>query len=294
MDINWLRDFICLARTLNFTRAAEERNITQSAFSRRIKALENWLGVPLIKRSSFPVQLSEAGQQFLPVAQETIANLTDIRQSLRAQEQGRTAFQRFAVLHTISVNYLSRRIAEFEDQMPNLRVRIYSDTLSTCCQLLSDGTCDFLLYYRHKDVQPVFEERHFARKDIGTEQMIPVAETLAARSGGWDLDSGDRGQIPYLGYDPSSFLGSVVDQTIGPRTPPLALRYMDALTEAIKRRMLSGSGMAWLPESVVSEELAAGRVTQVGGPDWHATLTLSLFCSLERLDRTGKQVWNAL
>ncbi|HAT86102.1 MAG TPA: LysR family transcriptional regulator [Rhizobiales bacterium] len=294
MDINWLQDFTCLARTLNFTRAAEERNITQSAFSRRIKSLENWLGVPLMKRSSYPVQLSEAGQQFLPVAQETIANLTDIRQTLRAEELGHTAFQRFAVLHTISVNYLSRRIAEFENSIPNLRVRIYSDNLSTCCQLLSDGTCDFLLYYRHKDVQPVFEERQFARKDIGTEEMIPVAQTEAARAHGWDLDSRSRNLIPYLGYDPNSFLGSVVDQTIGGRKLPLSLRYVDALTEAIKRRMLSGSGVAWLPESVVAGELKSGEVMQIGGRDLHATLTLSLFCSLDRLDKTGQQVWNSL
>ncbi|MCE8509716.1 LysR family transcriptional regulator [Ruegeria pomeroyi] len=294
MDINWLRDFTCLARTLNFTRASEERNITQSAFSRRIKSLENWLGIPLIKRSTYPVQLTEAGQQFLPVAQETIASLTDIRQVLRAQEQGVTAFQRFAVLHTISVNYLTRRIAEFEDLIPNLRVRVYSDNLRTCCQLLSDGTCDFLLYYRHQDVQPVFEEKQFARKDIGGELMYPVAESGAARAGGWDLDGGGRQPIPYLSYDPSSFLGTVVDQTIGNRTPPLAIRYMDALTEAIKRRVLSGSGMAWLPESVIAEELAAGRVTIIGGPDWQAPLTLSLFCSRDRLDETGQKVWNAL
>ncbi|KIC15207.1 LysR family transcriptional regulator [Leisingera sp. ANG-Vp] len=294
MDINWLRDFTCLARTLNFTRAAEERNITQSAFSRRIKSLENWLGVPLIQRSSYPVQLSEAGQQFLPVAQAMIADLTDIRQTLRAQEQGRTAFQRIAVLHTISVNYLSRRIAEFEDTIPNLRVRIYSDNLRTCCQLLSEGTCDFLLYYKHKDVQPVFEEEQFARKDIGTEQMLPVALTQTARDQSWDLDGSSRTPIPYLGYDPSSFLGSVVDQTIGSRTPPLSLCYMDALTEAIKRRLLAGSGMAWLPESVVAEELASGQVTRIGGPEWQAELTLSLFCSLDRLDKTGMQVWDAL
>ncbi|MGJ5620176.1 LysR family transcriptional regulator [Sulfitobacter sp. MF3-043] len=294
MDINWLGDFACLARTLNFTRAAEERNITQSAFSRRIKSLENWLGVPLIQRSSYPVQLSEAGQQFLPVALESLSNLSDIRQTLRAQERGVTAFQRFAVLHTISVNYLTRRIKEFEDLIPNLRVRVYSDNLRTCCQLLSEGTCDFLLYYRHKDVQPVFEEKQFARKDIGTEQMIPVAQMNAARSNGWDLDDSGRDAIPYLGYDPSSFLGAVVEQTIGARTPPLALRYMDALTEAIKRRMLSGSGVAWLPESVVAEELAAGLVTPVGGEAWQATLTLSLFCSHDRLDKIGRQVWDAL
>ncbi|MGB7318893.1 MAG: LysR family transcriptional regulator, partial [Planktotalea sp.] len=66
MDLNWLGDFECLARTLNFTRAATERNITQSAFSRRIKALESWVGAPLINRAHYPVQLTDAGAQFLP------------------------------------------------------------------------------------------------------------------------------------------------------------------------------------------------------------------------------------
>lgn len=294
MDLNWLQDFVCLARTLNFTRAAEERNITQPAFSRRIKALENWIGVALIKRSTYPVQLSEAGQQFLPVARNAISELTDMRQTLRAQERGVTAFQRFAVLHTISVNYLSRRISEMEDEIPNLRVRVYSDNLRACCQMLSDGTCDFLLYYSHQDVQPIFDEAQFARKEIGTEKMFPVAQAEAATRHGWSLDTKGDAPIPYLGYDPSSFLGSVVDQTIGRREPPLALCYMDALTEAIKRRTLSGSGLAWLPESVVADDIADGRIVRVGGESWEATLTLSLFCSLDRLDKTGHKVWEAL
>ena len=293
MDLNWLKDFTCLARTLNFTRAAEERNITQSAFSRRIKSLENWMGLPLIERSSYPVKLSEAGKQFLPVAHATIADLTDIRQTLRAHESGRMAFQRIAVLHTISVNYLTRRIAEFEHLIPNLRVRVYSDNLHTCCQLLSDGTCDFLLYYRHRDVEPIFEEERFARKDIGSEWMLPVAQAEAASLGGWSLDHG-RGPIPYLGYDPSSFLGTVVDQTIGTRKPPLALHYMDALTESIKRRMLAGSGIAWLPQSVIAREMEEGHVVAIGSRKWQAELTLSLFCSLDRLDATGRKVWEAL
>ena len=293
MDLNWLQDFVCLARTLNFTRAAEERNITQPAFSRRIKSLENWIGVPLIKRSMYPVQLSEAGQQFLPVARAAIAELTDIRQNLRAQERGVTAFQRFAVLHTISVNYLSHRISEMENEIPNLRVRVYSDHLRACCQMLSDGTCDFLLYYSHQDVQPIFDEAHFARKNIGTDPMIPVAQAEAARQHGWSLDA-PNGPVPYLGYDPSSFLGTVVDHIIGRRDPPLALCYMDALTEAIKRRTLGGSGISWLPESAVAAEIDDGRILRVGGESWEAPLTLSLFCSPERLDKTGQAVWETL
>ena len=121
-----------------------------------------------------------------------------------------------------------------------------------------------------------------------------MANTSAATDGGWDLDRSDIRDIPYLGYDPSSFLGTVVDQTIGKRKPPLKLRYMDALTEAIKRRVLSGSGIAWLPKGAVSEEIASDVLMQVGGPEWEAKLTLSLHCSLDRLDMTGKRVWEAL
>lgn len=294
MDINWLQDFVCLGRTLNFTRAAEERHITQPAFSRRIKSLENWVGVPLVKRSTYPVQLTDAGLHFLPIARETVANLTDIRQAIRAEERGSTAFQRIAVLHTISVNYLSVRIAELEKQLPDLRVRIYSDNLRTCCQLLTDGSCDFLLYYRHRDVAPVLDEAQFARKDIGTERLLPVAEAGAAAEGGWILSDPGPAGIPYLSYDPNSFLGTVVDQTIGDRRPPLVLRYMDALAEAIKRRTLSGSGLSWLPEFAVAEEIARGKLIVAGAEEWQTSLTLSLFCSLERLDKTGRRVWEAL
>ncbi|MEY8828492.1 LysR family transcriptional regulator [Sedimentitalea sp. XS_ASV28] len=294
MDINWLQDFVCLGRTLNFTRAAEERHITQPAFSRRIKSLENWVGVPLVKRSTYPVQLTDAGLQFLPVARDTVSNLTDLRQAIRAEERGSTAFQRIAVLHTISVNYLSGRIAELEKQIPELRVRIYSDNLRTCCQLLTDGSCDFLLYYRHNDVAPVMDETQFARKDIGTERLLPVAEKSAAAKGGWNLSAPQVDCIPYLSYDPNSFLGTVVDQTIGNREPPLALRYMDALAEAIKRRTLAGSGVAWLPEFAVADEIKRGTLVTVGAEEWQTTLTLSLFCSLDRLDKTGRSVWEAL
>jgi DNA-binding transcriptional LysR family regulator len=294
MDIKWLQDFVCLGRTLNFSRAADERNITQPAFSRRIKSLENWLGVPLIKRSTFPVQLSEAGIYFLPVAQETINNLSDTRQSIRGAEFGRTAFQRVAVLHTISVNFLNKRIKDLEQELPNLRVRVFSDYLPTCCQLFSDGTCDFLLCYRHKNGAPFFDEALVAKKEIGRERFLPVAEATAAAEGGWDLSRKDSADIPYLSYDPSSYLGTIVDQIIGTRQPPLVLRYMDAHAEALKRSAIAGSGVAWLSERVISGELESGKLVCVGGPEWQTTLSLTLFCSPDRLDKTGQLLWDAM
>jgi DNA-binding transcriptional LysR family regulator len=114
-----------------------------------------------------------------------------------------------------------------------------------------------------------------------------------AAANGWDL-SAPGAEIPYLSYDPNSFLGTVVDQTIGNRKPPLVLRYMDALAEAIKRRTLSGSGVSWLPEFAVADEIKKGKLVIAAPEEWHTTLTLSLFCSLDRLDKTGRILWEAL
>ena len=54
MDTRWFQDFVTLAEVQNFTRAADMRNVSQAAFSRRIQALEQWLGAKLIDRAAFP------------------------------------------------------------------------------------------------------------------------------------------------------------------------------------------------------------------------------------------------
>ncbi len=60
METKWLEDFLSLARTMNFSRSADERFVTQPAFSRRIKALEVWAGTPLIDRDAYPIELTTA------------------------------------------------------------------------------------------------------------------------------------------------------------------------------------------------------------------------------------------
>lgn len=59
MNLTWLEDFLGLASSGNFSRAAGERNMTQSAFSRRVRALEEWLGVALFDRTTHTVTLTE-------------------------------------------------------------------------------------------------------------------------------------------------------------------------------------------------------------------------------------------
>ena len=93
MELKWLEDSLSLARTGNFSRSAEERHVTQSAFSRRIQALEAWLGVPVIDRSTYPTALTQAGRAFRETAEEAVRTLYASRADLQASTRPKAAVQ---------------------------------------------------------------------------------------------------------------------------------------------------------------------------------------------------------
>src|SRR3546814_13079894 len=75
MNLSWLDDFLALALTKNFSRAAELRHMTQPAFGRRIRALEDWLGTELFERGKQATSLTETGDWFSKIAQELLAQV---------------------------------------------------------------------------------------------------------------------------------------------------------------------------------------------------------------------------
>ncbi len=294
MDLNWLRDFECLARTLNFTRAAEERNITQSAFSRRIKALESWVGFPLVNRATYPIQITDAGRQFLPVALGAISQLAETREAIRDAEGGDNRFVRISVLHTISVNYLANRIENMQSIIPELRTRVISDSLSSCCELLIEGAVDIMLCYDHASVSPRIDDAAFSRKNLLTERLLPVATADRVYENGWNLSSTKGQAIPYLAYEHSSFLGMVVESTVGSKSLNVDTIYVDGLVETIKRRLLQGSGFAWMPETAITSELEDGTLVAIGDGEWCAQLDIAARANPSTIAPQAQEFWDLL
>ncbi|MBV8524753.1 MAG: LysR family transcriptional regulator [Acetobacteraceae bacterium] len=105
MELKWLEDFVSLARTGSFSRSAEERHVTQSAFSRRIQALETWLGVSLIDRSSYPTTLTLEGRRFRETAEEAVRMLHASRIELRINSRPIKHTISVAALHTLALSF---------------------------------------------------------------------------------------------------------------------------------------------------------------------------------------------
>ncbi len=292
MDTNWLQDFVCLARTLNFTRAAEERNVTQSAFSRRIRSLEVWVGAELVDRKSFPATLSKAGQEFLPVAKTTLHDLLRSRDELRANELAGADIIRFTAPHSVSTHNLVPLLAKLETAIPDLRSRVTSDNLHNCCDQFTERNSDFLMCYRHTNIPIELDEQRFARLDIGKDRLVPVfANGLGSKSRQWQLPGNPQSPIPYLRFDKGSFLGAVTEQKMNSRTAHLNLRHTDAFAETLKGLCLRGAGLAWLPQASIERELESSELVSAGGEDWQIPLTLSIFAEPAAFSKNSQTAW---
>ena len=296
MDINWLEDFVCFARLLSFTGAANERNITQSAFSRRIQSLELWVGVDLVERKTYPARLSKAGEEFLPTAKSTLMHLYRTRDDIRAKSSLGTDLIGFAAPHTVSIHCLSPMLQQLEQTKLGARTRVLSDDLHTCCEYLNEGISDFLVCYRHKGIPLTLDEQRFERLDLLQEKLIPVvSSSVFSRHCNSDPAFPTRafqsGRLPYLAFPSGSFLGTVVETLLAQNNTGLQAAHTDAFSEAIKSRAMLGAGLAWLPQTAVQTELSDGRLRSFEDKNWTASLTLSAYTERERTNLQVEKVW---
>src|SRR5208282_3523311 len=152
MELGWLEDFLALAESGNFTRAAEIRHVTQPAFSRRVRALEDWAGVALFDRSTHRVGLTPAGEAFFPLAGDIVRRLLLGREELRRITDTTAATLRFAATHALSLTFFPAWLRSLEAQTRVRGIELISDTMRACEQAMRQGHVQFLLCHSHPSV----------------------------------------------------------------------------------------------------------------------------------------------
>ena len=116
MDLSWFKDLEQLSKTGNFSQAANVRNISQPAFSRRIKALEAWVGTQLVDRGRHPISLTSAGKQMLEASQQALERLEYERtQIIEAQSLPDKYVVTFGAQHSIGWRFFPAWLQAFEN-----------------------------------------------------------------------------------------------------------------------------------------------------------------------------------
>ena len=119
--LNALRVFEAVARLENFTRAAEELGMTQTAVSYQVKLLEDYLGDTVFLRKPRALQLTETGEKLLPKVTEGFSLLSE------AVQDARGIADETLDIHstpTFASHWLARHLGEFQLQHPNIAVRL--------------------------------------------------------------------------------------------------------------------------------------------------------------------------
>src|SRR5258705_2648031 len=130
MELWQLRTFRVVAETLNFTRAGKHLNLTQSAVSHQIKALETELGEPLFIRAKRGVRLSESGRMALEHAQRILDEADALRERVSGREQAASGSVRVAAATQALVYLFAPFFESFMRAHPGIELS-FRTTIST-------------------------------------------------------------------------------------------------------------------------------------------------------------------
>ncbi|WP_417726791.1 LysR family transcriptional regulator [Roseovarius sp.] len=250
MRLEWLDDILAVADAGSLARASEIRHVSQSAFTRRLRAIEEALGVPLFDRRRKPVVLLPEIEAQAGEMRALATQLRHLRETL-TQSAGARGLT-LACQHAITTTH-SPAIVSILTAQGGRPVRVRSDNREECLLRLLSGEADLAVVYAVPEIAPLTLNRSFEQVLLGRERLLPVAAPRLVQ--GEDL--------PFIGYPADVFLGQIMARTILPRIPAsriLRRRAETALTLAAHEYARRGIGVAWLPEGMVQRDLDEGRL----------------------------------
>jgi DNA-binding transcriptional LysR family regulator len=293
LETKWIEDFLALADTRSFSRAARERHVTQPALSRRIQALEAWLGVTLVDRSSNPMTLTPPGRTFRGIAADILRQAYGARTLLRGQQGLAEEAIHFAVAHTLMFTSFPQWLRALNEGFGPLCARVSTVNVPEAVGELVDGGCDLAIVYHHAQLPVLLDPNRFPYLVLQVESMRPYCAPDSHGEPLFRLPGRKGHPLPFVGYAPGAFLGTVLEMVLLSSPEPHYLHrvFETHMSEALKEMLLAGHGLGWLPESCVHRELAEGRLVPAGGAAWGAPLEVRLYRSMEHTRPLLDRLW---
>ncbi len=296
MHLDWLEDFLALAKTGNFSLAAEVRNTTQPAFSRRIRRLEDWVGETLIDRSNHPVQLTGAGRSFQAEAEAVLERLAAARARAAHAARAERETVLFAATHMLATEFFPAWLERLPPGRDRAQSRLNCHSVPRCFEELAAGHVDFMLCpIPHAPRRGAREWEQHDYLVAGRDRMVPVSVPDAAGRPQFAIRPDPPARLPLLALAESSVLGSAVTHMLASRGAQgmFDIVFESPLKEAVRAMALKGHGIAWLPESSVARELQQGALVPAGDGGWSVGYDIRCYRKAGALTDGAERFWQA-
>ena len=261
IDFRQLRYFVTLADTLHFGRAATLLHISQPPLSRQVAALEEELGVSLLKRSTRLVELTAAGRHFHEQAKRIIAGLDNAVRSTQAIERGELGMLRVGFTMAAAWSVLPPLIKRYSDAFPQADVQLDEVLPKELNDALMSGSVDVGIAFPWQ--RPPGLEYHAVRIEPLCA-VVPSNHRLAERH---EIVVSDLAGEPFITFPASTapalhelVIGCCHDHGFAPR-----IRLETHLQQTIVNLVAEGLGVSLVPQSMSKMQLAGAEFRPVSG-----------------------------
>lgn len=145
MELYQLEYVLALTNYQNFSKAAEEINVSQSAFSHGIKKLENQLGVQLFVRSKKSISLTEAGEEFIPYAKRILAEVKQAQNAMLEHAKSLKGTIKIGAIPAITYQGITAILSAFQTKYPDTNLEIIEDKSSVLIKKFDTKELDAII-----------------------------------------------------------------------------------------------------------------------------------------------------
>ena len=260
MTLEQLRAFVAVAEREHVTRAAEHLNLTQSAVSSAVAALEQEFGIKLFHRVGRGITQTEAGKFFLVEATAILARAEAARTGMNeftGLTRGRLTIH---ASQTISSYFLPPYLVEFHNQFPGVELVVSAGNTAQVAQAVATGSAELGF------IEGPVSDPRLSTTIVGTDEMTVVVAPNHPWAGRSSLMLEDLAAGPWVLREDGSGTRAVFTEALGALgvdTAQLRLQIALPSNEAVRRTVEQGAGAAALSLLVCTESIAAGRLVRI-------------------------------
>ncbi len=235
--------FVRVVEEGSFTSAAKLLGMPKSTVSRQVARLEDRLGVRLLHRTTRSLRLSDAGQAFYDRARRIVADVREAEEAVSSLQATPRGTLRVTAPMQDNQPYLGAIISSFMAKYPEVQVEVH--LTNRLVDMVDEG---FDVALRGG----VLKDSSLIARKLGSSRRKMVASPAYLEEHGIPSSPAELASHAVLAYQPDG------NRLMGvPLTPRLLANNM----EVLRRCAIAGQGCAHLPEMLVSEDIAQGRLS---------------------------------
>lgn len=262
MELRHLRYFVAVAEEKHFGRAASRLTMAQPPLSQQIKALEDELGVQLLRRSTRRVELTDAGAAYLPRARAVLAEVDEAGREARAVAAGVVGRLVVACVGSATYSLLPRLARGLAEELPGIDFEFRGEVLvPDQVQHLADGSVDIAL------LRPPIHHPGLSMIELRHDRLlvaVPADDPLARRRSIRVADLAGRDLVGHAGRNGSVMRDRVVALCRAGGFEPRVRAEVDE-TSTLIALVAGGLGVAIVPAPVISLGLAGVSYRPLAG-----------------------------